>query len=103
MKKLGLVGLCIFLGACGSVPSTKVTADQYGEKWPLNVGSGVLTCESPKRVVFTTDDGKKYGLNGSASGDYPSILDITKDAENLGVVFKMPVDFLIDEGLKLCE
>ncbi len=103
MQKLAVLSLFLFLTACGSQPSTKVAANQYGDKWPLNVDSGILTCESPKHIVLTTKDGKKYGVNGSASNDYPSILEITKDQENLGVTFKMPVDFLIEEGLKLCK
>lgn len=106
MKKF-ISALCAaFLSACSSTPEYKtveVTADQFGDKWPLTVDKGSLHCEPPTRIVFTAPDGQKYGVNGTASLDYVTILEITKDQENLGHTFKKDVTNLIEEGMKLCE
>ncbi|MCG5264097.1 YebY family protein [Acinetobacter pittii] len=105
MKKIISLLTLTFLAACTSEPELKkqeVSADQYKDKWPLVVNKGTLTCEPPSRIVFTDPEGNKYGVNGSAQNDYPSIHEITKDTENLGVKFKMNVSFLIEEGTKLC-
>ena len=67
------------------------------------VDSGTLTCEPPRQIIFTTEDNIKYGVNGAASESYPSILIISKDTENLGARFKMPVNKLIDVGMMLCK
>ncbi|MFY0112125.1 DUF2511 domain-containing protein [Acinetobacter baumannii] len=105
MKKIISLLTLFFLTACSNEPNLKkqeVTADQYKDKWPLIVTKGTLTCEPPSRIVFLDPKGNKYGVNGSAQDDYPSIHEITKDTENLGVKFKMNVSFLIEEGTKLC-
>ena len=70
---------------------------------PLKVSSGTLSCEHPTLIVFTTSNGQKYGVNGSATHQYNSILEIVNESENLGVTFKMPIGFLIEEGMKLCN
>jgi hypothetical protein len=106
MKKF-LTAICAaILSACSSSPEYKtveVSAAQFGDKWPLTVNKGTLHCEPPTRIVFTAPDGQKYGVNGSASNDYISILEITKETENMGVNFKMDASILIEEGMKLCE
>lgn len=106
MKKF-LTAICAaILSACSSSPEYKtveVSAAQFGDKWPLTVDKGTLHCEAPTRIVFTAPDGQKYGVNGTASLDYVTILEITKDQENLGYTFKMDVTNLIEEGMKLCE
>ena len=106
MKKFIAAVAAAFISACSSTPeyqTIEVTADQFGDNWPLNVDKGTLHCEAPTRIVFTAPDGQKYGVNGSASNDYITIMEITKDTENGGVKFKMDTSILIDEGMKLCE
>lgn len=106
MKKIIPLLTIILLTACSSKPELKkeeVSADQYMDRWPLLVNKGTLTCEPPQRIVFTDPEGNKYGVNGSAQNDYKTIFDITKEAEKLGVKFKMNVTPLIEAGLKLCE
>lgn len=106
MKKFIAAVAAAFISACSSTPeyqTVEVTADQFGDKWPLTVDKGTLHCEAPTRIVFTTPDGQKYGVNGSAANDYISILEITKDTENMGVKFKMNSSILIEEGMKLCQ
>lgn len=106
MKKIIPLLTVIFLTACSSGSELKmqeVSADQYKDRWPLLVNKGTLTCEPPQRIVFTDPEGNKYGVNGSAQNDYRTIFDITKEAENLGVKFKMNITPLIEEGSKLCD
>lgn len=104
MKKFTITIAALLLTACGSEPKTlQISAAQYGDKWPLTVDKGTLSCEQPDRIVFTTSEGQRFGINGSASNDQLSILEITKETENLGVKFKMDTSFLIDEGMKLCN
>lgn len=106
MKKILTAVCAVLLSACSSTPEYKtveVTADQFGDKWPLTVDKGTLHCEPPTRIVFTAPDGQKYGVNGSASNDYVTIIEITKDTESMGQKFKMDPSILIDEGMKLCE
>ena len=104
MKKILIMLSVLFVSACSSTPNTtEISAEQFGDQWPLTVPKGTLSCEAPTHIIFTTQEGQKYGVNGTASIDYPSILKITKDAENLGVKFKMSTNLLIEEGMKLCE
>lgn len=104
MKKIMTIIATLLLIACGSEPKTlAISAAQYGDKWPLTVDKGTLSCEPPTHIIFTTAEGKKFGVNGSASNDNLSILEIAKETENLGVKFKMDTSFLIDEGMKLCN
>ena len=41
-----------------------VTSADYGTDWPWSVSQGVLRCEFPYVVTFTTDDGVTYAMNG---------------------------------------
>ena len=43
-----------------------VTSADYGTDWPWSVSQGVLRCEFPYVVTFTTDDGVTYSMNGPA-------------------------------------
>lgn len=106
MKKFIAAVSAALLSACSSTPEYKaqeVSADQFGDKWPLTVDKGTLHCEPPTRIVFTAPDGQKYGVNGSAANDYISILEITKETEYNGIKMKMSSANLIDIGMKLCE
>ena len=106
MKKILITMCAALLLACSNTPEYKtleVTAEQFGDKWPLTVEKGTLHCEPPTRIVFTAPDGQKYGVNGSASNDYVTIIEITKDTESMGQKFKMDPSILIDEGINLCQ
>lgn len=43
-----------------------VTASDYGDEWPLTIGSGFVQCIPPNRVVFVDVLGRRYPLNGTA-------------------------------------
>lgn len=106
MKKFIAAVAAAFISACSSTPeyqTIEVTADQFGDKWPLTVDKGTLHCEQPTRIIFTAPDGQKYGVNGSAQNDYVTIMEITKDTEIMGQKIKMNPSVLIEEGMQLCE
>lgn len=86
-----------------SAHSKEVSANQYGDAWPLTVDSGTLACDGGA-VTFTTTDGTVYPVNGTAMDqmqDGPDLHDIwANDPEVKGEKKYM---VLIDDGLKLCD
>jgi hypothetical protein len=80
-----------------------VSRSTLGDKWPLTVDSGVLSCVDPMSVVFETS-GRRYAVNGAAKtktglppvdaiwADNPSVAGLKKD-----------ISPLIDRGLALCK
>lgn len=124
---------------CFSVLSTQAAArnqmtiskDQFGDKWPLSVNSGVVECLAIGNgsVVFEAK-GKTYAVNGTAKGfakryGFHSIEDIWLDdpkffemaqeiakSENepvdevmksMGTPTKIDIGPVLDSGLKLCK
>jgi hypothetical protein len=82
-----------------------VIARMYVDAWPLTVNGGTLRCDEPNLVTFTTDDGKRWALNGPARvngkrGWIDDIGPIWKDARVAGT--KVDIAPLIDDGLTLC-
>jgi RNA polymerase subunit RPABC4/transcription elongation factor Spt4 len=68
-----MVGLAIVVGTLtGNEDSNQtrskvtVSADNYGDHWPLTVDSGFLTCTDGQSLVFH-HGGKEYAVNGFAS------------------------------------
>ena len=60
-----------------------VSEKEYGSLWPLTVTNGFVykrdVSYGLSEVVFISDDGKEYGLNGTAlSHGYRNIHEITK-------------------------
>jgi hypothetical protein len=92
--------------ACESAgaSSRTVSRTDFGEEWPLTVDSGVLSCEGAGSVYFTSRDGKRYAVNGTAmtAGDAEQIDPIWEE-DPRGLSPKKNIGPLIDEGLKLCE
>ena len=92
-----------------------VRASEYGEDWPLTIDSAKLCCRF--RAVWVEVNGKKYGVNGTASPilkkyGYASLelKDIWRDhpdkwklAENSGAdgEWKVSIHRLIQDGLAL--
>lgn len=71
------------------VPRVRVTETDMGEDWPLTVSSGWVSVRNCRPLpsgtgkicerLFTTEDGRDYGLNGIAIGaGYPDIAEIAK-------------------------
>lgn len=103
MKNLLLCACLVILTACGKPNTIKLKEADYKE-WPLTVSEGVLSCEKPLRVVFTTPSGEKYGLNGPAIIKYPNIHEISKDVIwDHGHNTKMSSPEFIKIGLELCD
>lgn len=99
-----LVPICLLaLTACSSTNNTLKVKDTDYKEWPLIVSEGTLSCEPGSRVTFTTSSGTKYGVNGAASGEYPNILEISKDIVlDEKNTIKMSPSELIKTGLTLC-
>jgi hypothetical protein len=81
--------------------SLDVSRADFGDEWPLTVGSGTLSCDGDA-VTFTTG-GTTYGVNGTARtlNEWPDIDPIwAKDPS--GLAPKKDIGPLIDRGLDLC-
>ena len=103
---------------------TELSKENYGEKWPFTVSSGVVDCHA-NQITFTAN-GKTYGINGIAVGTnkYLNIGSIWKDdpefyelakaikkddeslddvVKDLGGPTKIDIGPIIDAGLTLCD
>lgn len=80
----------------------RVSADDYGDDWPLTVSSGTLDCQR-EAVTFTTQ-GTTYAVNGMAESH-----DLGVDIEPIWADnpeipgTKKNIGPLIDDGLELCK
>jgi hypothetical protein len=109
-----LVIMLVSVSSCGGTAkrallegsnSKEVSREDYGEKWPLTVKSGVLAC-SGSAVTFKAN-GVIYALNGTAltQKKWVNIAQIQADDPSSppGIKWKKSVDPLIKDGLKLCS
>ena len=85
----------------------EVSRQDYGDEWPLTVGSGVLACAA-SAVTFETDT-NVYALNGIAKARKSGAELNPTWAEDTGIPglgaipgLKKSIGPLIDDGLKLC-
>lgn len=101
-------------------PQKFVSRSMFGSKWPLTIDKGTLKCLDYGGVVFITEDGSIYGVNGIAksygkTAGYSDLEDIWADdletkkslmeagVSEKDASSKISIGPLIDEGLKLCE
>lgn len=115
------------LFSCNNQSSTEsdgsqkfVSRSMFGDKWPLTIDKGTLKCLDYGGVVFITEDGRIYGVNGTAktygkTAGYSDIEDIwaddlvtKKSLMEVGVseedaTSKISIGPILDEGLKLCK
>ncbi|MFW5431251.1 MAG: DUF2511 domain-containing protein [Methylophilaceae bacterium] len=110
------------------VNSTRLSKEEFGDKWPVSVGSGTVACIA-NSVVFEAD-GKLYAVNGIAKGEaekygYANIEDIWLDdpeffklvegvakvkgvpveevAKTMGEPTKIGIGPILDAGVSLCN
>ncbi len=106
----------ILVTGCGDDNSTTIhdnsriiTEADYGDAWPLTVPEATLICEAPVSVILKVGS-NYYGVNGigttyvereypSNSGDLESIW----RADPGGIIPRMNIGPLIDDGLELCK
>ena len=88
----------------------RVSASDFGDKWPLTVSEGLLGCSPAGRlqaVTFETAAGIIYAVNGTAkSSGFPPIEEIWRpDPRPEFATFGLRVNIgpLLDLGLKLCS
>ena len=86
-------------------PSKTIRSTDYGSGWPLTVDSAKLCCKHS--AVWIEVNGKKYGLNGTASTLLPrwghtcsELSEIWKDHPSLEGI-KVSISPLIQDGLAL--
>jgi hypothetical protein len=86
-----------------------VACGNFGKAWPLTVERGYLRCEEStadgpagQAVVFTSPDGREYGVNGTALDEgYPRINPIWRNSGESWAP-KVNIGPLISKGLSLC-
>jgi hypothetical protein len=86
----------------------QVSRETMGKQWPLKVDGGVLRCDGAAgtgAVVFVSEDGTEYAVNGLAEGDdsLAEIRPIWANDRELGMGLKKDIGPLIDQGLALCK
>jgi hypothetical protein len=85
--------------------TASVTRAEYGEKWPLTISEGKLSCVDPSSVLLEFQ-GVTYAMNDSASSHakqsgWTEVNRIWRnDPENKGS--KVAMTPLIERGLALC-
>jgi hypothetical protein len=108
-KALGLtfIVLLFSLPAFGG-EKEKITASQYGDKWPFTITEGDLECIDDA-VILHTPSGT-YNINGKAMSrykdTYKSFQEIAKPVpglENEPQAKMFPPSEMIQRGLKLCD
>lgn len=66
MNKRIYVLAVLALAACEAAPvGVKVTAAEYGDRWPLKADAAWLDCDRPN-IAFIEVDNVRYALNGKA-------------------------------------
>lgn len=129
MKSLFTIAILLqfILFSCNSdstaeadAPQKLVSRSMFGDKWPLTIDKGTLKCLDYGGVVFISDDGQIYGVNGTAktygkTAGYSDIEDIWADdletkkslmeagVSEKDASSKISIGPLLDEGLQLCK
>ena len=100
---VGVFIIAAFVWSQINSAGTKVTAAEFGDKWPLTVDEGYVECRRGDSYVFTSN-GKTYGLNGFGDTFFADakLHDIwKKDPKHPGLGLYLSIDPLskIAEGL----
>lgn len=103
MTRSALLIVLVSAVACASPDDgIRITATEYGPRWPFTLESGTLRCQKDRtRQYVTFDDGQgvQYGLNGAARGlGFPDGLTILKPGKT-----GADLQPFIDRGLTLCQ
>lgn len=101
---VGAAALVTWLVMSRHPSGKKVTAEQFGDDWPLTIPVAYISCEGPFATVVRAPDGKAYALTSVAENymQLPQILPIRKpDPKFEGLyISRFP---LIQAALKLCK
>lgn len=89
-----------------SAPSKYISANEFGDRWPLLVESGYVDCERGGCVVFRSG-GETYAINGNAMSwkarrGYSDLEPIWKDDPKIPGV-KVSIAPILDAGLRFCD
>jgi hypothetical protein len=85
-----------------------VKSADYGTDWPWIVSEGVLRCEFPYVVTFTTSEGTTYAVNGPAreratARGWLNELDSIRADDPLRPRAKIGLHPLTDAGQAICD
>lgn len=100
--------IAVLVSACGPASGTTVTLQEYGDRWPFTVESGVLECgrSGVTDAVTFTSGGTTYSLNGTAdtfasSKGWADVGPIWRD-NPAGPGPKVDLSPLVTRGMALC-
>jgi hypothetical protein len=82
-----------------------VEAETYGEKWPLTVDYGVISCQRPGAIFFSTADQGKFPLNSLAKSSPTGTKDLSEIWRDHPSPYtqKYQIGDLINQGLEICD
>ena len=89
--------------------TANITESEYGEKWPLTIVEGILSCApvGSLGIVTFTANGKTYAVNGTArsrakKNGWREIDEIWKANPSIPGT-KINMGPILDRGLSLCK
>jgi len=89
--------------------TASIAESEYGEKWPLTVTEGTLSCKpiGSLGIVTFTANGKTYAVNGTAMGQakkngWKEIDEIWKPNPSIPGT-RINMGPILDKGLSLCK
>jgi hypothetical protein len=89
----------------GSSRRKFIEKNDFGDEWPLIVDYGVVSCQAPGAVYFSTEDNRRFPVNGLAiSGDTSGndIREIWRDHPSPHTP-KYPIGPVLNTGLGICD
>lgn len=105
MRRVILFFLALLFIACGGPAPGHVTRAEFGDRWPLTVDDGTLSCQF-NAVIFTRE-GVTYAVNGvaqqmRADRKWHDITEIWADNPDTPGL-KKSLDPLLARGQQLCS
>lgn len=98
---IAFIGFALTYPSTGSdIPSRDIARGDLGDKWPLTVDAGVLSCDTFGRVMFEVD-GTTYAVNGTAQDKYQAIDAIWANSPSDSSM-KINISPLIAAGRAIC-
>ncbi|MEG4208373.1 DUF2511 domain-containing protein [Microcoleus sp. Pol7_A1] len=109
-KRCGIMALLLLAAGCAEKREMFITQKQFGERWPLTVPHGRLSCTrfsgKAGNIIFLFE-GYEYFVGNSSEGTEqdqyrPIELLVKAKPEYRNPRAKMDIRVLLDEGLRLC-
>jgi hypothetical protein len=104
----GCLSLILLLSACsfdkGFGPTEHVSADDYGDAWPLTAESAVLGCEPGEYIVLTIE-GHSHRIDTITDPDdaHPGLKRFWAEDPDAEIGARLSLAPLVDDGTALCD